>query len=425
MSLKLKLNKERMLSDGTYPLVFQVILGRRKKLIYTSFRLHEREFRPESERVCACRGGLSRAGAASANRALAEQRGRIDELLRRVRLAGGGADDFAAAYRGEGAPGGLFAFVRAEIARCEAARRQGTAAAYRSTLHSLRRFTAGREPALREVDARFVREYVLHLRGRGLRENTVSFYLRNFRALYNRSFGEAPPRDPSPFRHAPIRMERTAKRAVTAGQLARIRDLPLEGSPALAFSRDLFLFGFYARGMALVDVLSLRRDQLEDGRFTYLRAKTRQPIVVGLNDPLREIVGRYRNAGPYLFPVGGDPCRELTYRDYRTALGRVNRHLKILSRMAGLEVPITFYVARHTWATLARDVGTPVAVISEALGHTSERTTRIYLRRLDGDLVDRANRWVIRALENPAPALDISPESPTFVPETEYLSTIQ
>lgn len=420
MSLKLKLNKERMLNDGTYPLVFQVILRRRKKLIYTSYHLREQEFLPESERVRAWGGGtLSRAEAADLNRELARQRSRIAALLREVQREGGDADYFASAYRSREDGCGFFGFVRLQIHLCEASRHEGTAAAYRSTLHSLERFTEGREPDRREVTARFVHDYLLYLQGQGLRPNTVSFYLRNFRTLYNRSHGGEVPQELSPFRHVPIRTDRTEKRAVTAAELARIRDLPLEGHPHLALSRDLFLFSFYARGMSLVDVLSLRREQLVQGRFTYLRAKTRQAVSVGMNAPMREIVARYRNGSPYLFPVCGDSCGdscgELTYRQYRTALGRVNRHLKEVARLAGLEANLTSYVARHSWATLAREVGTPVGVISEALGHTSERTTRIYLRRLDTALVDRANDRILRALENTLDPADFTAESVTFV----------
>ena len=405
MSLKLKLNKERMLNDGTYPLVFQVILRRRKKLIYTSYRLLEQEFLPERERVCACRGGtLSRGRAAQLNAELERRRSELSSLLGQVQRAGGSLDDFATACRIGRREETLFAFIRSEIARREASRCDGTAAAYRSTLRSLERYACGRDCRLDEVSSRFVHGYALYLQGCGLQPNTIGFYLRNFRALYNLAVGGRGQDGGSPFRRVPIRIEQTPKRGISLAELARIRDLPLEGRPGWALSRDIFLFSFYARGMSLVDVIGLRRDRIADGQFTYSRTKTHQLIRVGLNAPMREIIARYDNPGPYLFPVTGDPLRELTYQDYRTALGRVNRHLKSIARMAGLQANLTSYVARHSWASIAREVGTPVSVISESLGHTSERTTRIYLRKLDRDILDRANERVLSALEGVAAA---------------------
>lgn len=54
-------------------------------------------------------------------------------------------------------------------------------------------------------------------------------------------------------------------------------------------------------------------------------------------------------------------------------------------------MPLTSYVARHSWASIARSNNIPVATISEAMGHDSEATTRIYLASLDTTFVDRAD----------------------------------
>ena len=57
---------------------------------------------------------------------------------------------------------------------------------------------------------------------------------------------------------------------------------------------------------------------------------------------------------------------------------------------------LTFNVARHSWASLARTRGIPVSIISEGLGHTSEKTTEIYLDELDARELDRANELVTK-----------------------------
>ena len=40
----------------------------------------------------------------------------------------------------------------------------------------------------------------------------------------------------------------------------------------------------------------------------------------------------------------------------------------------------------------------PVSAISEAMGHTSESTTRIYLKSFENAVVDRANHAVLQGL---------------------------
>ncbi len=60
---------------------------------------------------------------------------------------------------------------------------------------------------------------------------------------------------------------------------------------------------------------------------------------------------------------------------------------------------LTMYVARHSWASVARSNGIPVSVISEGMGHDSESTTRIYLASLDSSVIDRANSLIISSLD--------------------------
>ncbi len=62
----------------------------------------------------------------------------------------------------------------------------------------------------------------------------------------------------------------------------------------------------------------------------------------------------------------------------------------------GLVHPLTMYVARHSWASVARGKHIPLSVISEGMGHDSEKTTLIYLAALDTTVIDKANMVVLR-----------------------------
>ena len=80
------------------------------------------------------------------------------------------------------------------------------------------------------------------------------------------------------------------------------------------------------------------------------------------------------------------------------ALHLVNNRLKQIATMVGLSVPLSMYVARHSWASMARDCHVPIAIISEGLGHHSENTTRIYLSSLDNSVIDNANMMILSKL---------------------------
>ena len=150
-------------------------------------------------------------------------------------------------------------------------------------------------------------------------QNTVAFYLRTLRTLYNKTVeaGQAPPNDI--FAHVQTSNVRTAKRAITIKEIRKIEKLNLPIGSSLDKARDLFLISFYLRGMAFVD-------------------------------------------------------------------------------MVGLKIPLTTYVARHTWASVALHMNIPIATISEGMGHNSYKTTQIYLQSLDVATINEANERIIKKI---------------------------
>lgn len=85
-------------------------------------------------------------------------------------------------------------------------------------------------------------------------------------------------------------------------------------------------------------------------------------------------------------------------KQYIYSAHNINRCLKKIGAMLGLSLPLTMYVARHTWASIAKQKKVPISVISDGLGHDSELTTRIYLSSLDNIEIDKANKMIMRLL---------------------------
>ena len=160
----------------------------------------------------------------------------------------------------------------------------------------------------------------------------------------------------------------------------------------------MFLFSFYTRGMSFIDMSYLRPENLAGGYLLYVRKKTGQPIQIKWEKCMQDIVNRYQpNPTGYLLPIIVDPDRD-ERNQYRNILFHVNSGLAEISGMLHIDPPVTTYVARHSWATVAYAKDIPVSVISEALGHDSERTTRIYLASVSTARVDRANSMIIDLL---------------------------
>ena len=151
--------------------------------------------------------------------------------------------------------------------------------------------------------------------------------------------------------------------------------------------------------MSFVDMVFLKKENIKCNFIEYYRHKTQQLIRVSLTDQLKDIISRYRNDTDCIFPVIDDSSGLSPYRQYRLALGKAERRLKQLGQRLGYEVELTTYVARHSWATQAKECGIPVSVISEGLGHTSEKTTRIYLKEFDQKVLDECDQLVAQLVE--------------------------
>lgn len=243
-----------------------------------------------------------------------------------------------------------------------------------------------------------MQSFEYHLIAEGLTPNTISFYMRNLRALYNRAVEQGRVRQKFPFRHVYTGVDKTMKRAVPARLVSRLRAIDLSLQPDLAYARDMFLFSFYTRGMSFVDMAFLRKSDLKDGMLIYRRKKTGQQLIIKWERPMQQIVERYASpTSPYLLPIIRCPGYG-ERRQYQSMAHYVNVKLRLLGQQLSFPLPLTMYVARHSWATMARSKNVPLSTISQAMGHNSEHTTRIYLSLLDTSQVDKANRLILQSL---------------------------
>lgn len=275
-----------------------------------------------------------------------------------------------------------------------------TSETYTAALVSFMKFREGQDILLCEIDCDTMMLYESWLKGKGICPNTVSFYMRILRAVYNRAVEQSLTEQRHPFKYVYTGIGKTVKRALPLKAIKHIKELDLCAQPHLDYARDMFLFSFYTRGMSFIDMAYLKKSDLKNGIITYRRRKTGQQLTVKWEKCMEDIIAKHgeNRATRYLLPIITNPCSD-ERTQYRNAICRINVALKEVASLAGLRhIPLTMHVARHCWASAAKSKNIPLSVISEGMGHDSEETTRIYLASLDTSVVDKANSLILKDL---------------------------
>lgn len=330
---------------------------------------------------------------------LARDMKRLDAVITELGNSGNGftADDVVRRFQDTEGRHTLFGFMGEVIGQLKRLGKVRTVETYTSTLRSFMRFRNGEDIMLDEISSDLMMEYEAFLKSNGVAMNTVSFYNRILRAVYNRAVEKGLIKQCNPFKHVYTGIDKTVKRAITLKAIKHIKELDLSLKPNLDFARDMFLFSFYTRGMSFIDMAYLKKTDLHNGVLSYRRRKTGQQMFIRWEKCMQEILDKYPvNETGYLLPIIKAPRDERT--QYRNMQRLVNNKLKEVSAMAGLQVNLTMYVSRHSWGSIAKSQNIPLSVISEGMGHDSENTTQIYLASLDNSMIDKANEMILKKL---------------------------
>ena len=309
------------------------------------------------------------------------------------------ADDIIATFQKTLTDQTLFNFMQSVIARLQLIGKERTAETYHSTLKSFMKYRQEQDILLEDIDSDLMQMYEAHLQSSGITRNSISFYMRILRAVYNRAVEKELTENRHPFKHVYTGTEKTVKRAIPLKSIKQIKNMELPIKSSLDFARDIFLFSFYTRGMSFIDIAFLKKKDLANGILSYRRRKTGQQLFIRWEKCMQEILDKYKEneESPYMLPII-NPQEKHERQQYKNFLYRINISLKDIGQLIKLPIPLTMYVARHSWASAARSKNIPISVISEGMGHDSEKTTQIYLASLDTAVVDRANRIILKDL---------------------------
>lgn len=301
-------------------------------------------------------------------------------------------------------------FFEAIISRMKLENRLGNAGAYKATLSSMTRFAKKLDISFNDIDLSWLKHYETWMRSNDNAENTMGIHFRALRAAYNMAIEDnVIKKDFYPFDRFKVGRfnKATRKRAITKIDITRIIDLDVKTitnyfSPHLQLSKDLFLFSYLGCGINIVDVANLKFENLYNNRVFYERQKTGKQINFQLQPMALEIMERYKHENhepdDYIFPIL-DKTFHITlqqkYDRIKKVTRGVNNTLKKIGQKVGITIPLTTYVARHTFATVLKRNGVNTAIISESLGHSSEKITQTYLDSFENSQIDEAMKCLL------------------------------
>lgn len=286
----------------------------------------------------------------------------------------------------------------------------GNMICYENSLKMIKKFDSKFDKLLfSELDYKYIVQFDKYLDKRNLSNLTKKYYLKTVRAVYNRAIkdGEATeliyPFGKNGFSIKSLESE-TEKRYLPDAYMDKIKNTKFD-KYQMEWCRNLFLFSYYAQGMAFVDMAALTKNnivRLNNGLYiSYKRQKVEKKgkfIKIKINDNLQPILDYFLNETEliedYLLPIVSrkNYKGEQLYNHIRNRYKRYNNHLKTLGDALALEgVRLSSYQSRHTFAMRLKNQGVSADVISESMGHHDLSTTKIYLDSFQHNEVDEAN----------------------------------
>ena len=385
----------------------------RGSILITIFHNHSTATIPTGIRVLPSEWNGSRitklSGANALNAQLAKRKSEIDKAIALLALDEDfermRASDIKAEVTG-GKPKRVQGHPIADIIKEYTAHglKEETITIYKITLKKIELF-AGSYVRVEDINLKWLAAFEAFL-AKTQTKNGRSIYLRALRAIcnYSRNIGIV---EESPFKHYPIKLEETKKRSVPVELLRTYYYYPT--NKYNAYYRDYFFLMFFLIGINIKDLLTAKKSQVIDGRLEYYRAKTGKKYSIKIEPEAQALLNKYAGKDEYLVEAL-DHCVH-----YKSFLHELNNALRQIGKEKEVEIPsddlfeplkhqkliepvipgITTYYSRHTWATLAYELGIQMDTISQALGHSfGHRTTLIYVKPDQGK-VDAANRKVI------------------------------
>ena len=269
----------------------------------------------------------------------------------------------------------------------------GLATNHQCSLKSFRSYSP--ELTFKNITPVFLKNYENWMINDNKSITTVSMYVRCLRRIFNIAKGkkiiteEMYPFGSRAEGKYEVPVGKNVKKAMNIDFLKVLKNAECK-TEGEQFAKDMWFFSFYCNGMNMVDIFSLKYKNIKDDFFYFYQQKTsrtqknKQNIEVYITDEISEIINRWgnedRSSNNYIFNVFTRLMSpEEQFLSKRRVIRSINGYMKRLCKRNNIDIEISTYFARHSWATLLKNSGTTTEEISEGLGHSNLRTTKDYL----------------------------------------------
>jgi integrase len=266
---------------------------------------------------------------------------------------------------------------------------------FKVTYNSLVKFNGHLDIHFSDIDIAWLKRYEAFMKSKNLASNTLETRFVRLRTIFNFAIEEKIVKSEYyPFGTYKVSKlkQKTAKRSILKSEVLNVLDYKGK-TDYERLSIDLFTFSYLTAGINFVDMSNLTQSNVIDNRLSYIRKKTSKVITIPLQPKAFELIEKYKQSdSPYLFPILSPFHRTEQQKANRRhkVMSKVNKCLKEIGKELNIPINLTTYVARHSFATVLKRSGVSTSIISESLGHSSEKITQIYLDSFENEQIDAA-----------------------------------
>lgn len=397
-SIKIVLDSKPM-SNNLYSVYLRIIKDRKRKNIALGLKCKKIHF--ENEQFLKGHENYK-----TENKILLNFKARAEKIIRDFQLDGINftLEEFENKFKGkpEISDYRVSEFYDEIIDELERSGRMSYAKSFKDTRTSFLKFT-GKNIMFKDVTPILIEKYEVYLRENNNQNGGISFKMRHLRALFNIAIKrKVMNKNNYPFNDYKVSKLKpeSNKRALSVDEFKKIKEVDLSNHPELIDTYHYFMFSVYTRGMNFADMAKLKWSDIANGRIYYKRSKTKHSFNIEINEKIEEILDYYKSQNrpsEYVFPIllkDDLTPKQIAYRKHKV-LSQFNKKLKEIASLAGVEKNITSYVARHSFATILKNLGTSVEKISEMMGHGNVQITMSYLKEFENDDLDKENRKLL------------------------------
>lgn len=290
----------------------------------------------------------------------------------------------------------IIAYMNDAIEQLKNEGKQQTAMSYSSALRQFATFSKGSDRLLSDITTEVINSFREYLEAQGISENSITYYTRAMRAVYNKAVSQKLTKNNHPFEEISTKVPSTKYTVLNEAQLHTVKAYDLSKNDALAFARDMFLLSFYLRGMSYYDMAQLRKSNIRNGAIEYIKKDEEDILTIEIEPVISEIIDRYTHrtiGSDFLLPIITGTAKES--ENFNSAVRLINMRLKKVGKLLSLDVSLTSAVARHSWAMLALQKGLSKKLVSRCLGYKNEYFSHRYFDGLENIVITNVNRMVI------------------------------